>query len=197
LPSPSINNAVVSPAFSHLLSLRLFHISCCSLLLAFLLSLSLPPWVRTTSASVSQLLHRRILVTRNTQRRSSPLSLRGLRLPSPCMSRLTTQTTPRGSRRRSGRTSGPSSAPGSRARMSRSTPRMRRTQTVTARTTTTTMTTKAVAAVTVTAAAGAAAAAARTVTTTAAGAAAAVAAAAWAATGPVARCHWSLDVSIV
>jgi hypothetical protein len=40
-----------------LLSLRLFHISCCSLLLAFLLSLSLPPWARTTSASVSQLLH--------------------------------------------------------------------------------------------------------------------------------------------
>jgi hypothetical protein len=42
---------------------------------------------------VSQLLHRRSLVTRSTQRRSSPLSLRGLRLPSPCVSRLTTQTT--------------------------------------------------------------------------------------------------------
>jgi hypothetical protein len=37
-------------------------------------------------------------VTRSTQRRSSHLSLRGLRLPSPCVSRLTTQTTPRGSR---------------------------------------------------------------------------------------------------
>jgi hypothetical protein len=182
------------------LSLRLFHISCCSLLLAFLLSLSLPPWARTTSASVSQLLHRRTLVTRSTQRRSSPLSLRGLRLPSPCVSRPTTQTTPRGSRRRSGRTSEPSSAPGSRARMSRSTPRMRRTRTVEARTrTTTTTTTKAVAAVTVTAAAGAAAAAAGTVTAAAAGAAAAMAAAAGAATGaaaaaaatgPVARCHW-------
>jgi cytoskeletal protein RodZ len=186
------------------LSLRLFHISCCSLLLAFLLSLLLPPWARTTSASVSQLLHRRSLVTRSTQRRSSPLSLRGLRLPSPCVSRLTTQTTPRGLQRRSGRTSRPSSAPGSRARMSRSTPRMRRTRTAAARTrtttTTTTTTTKAVAAVTVTAAAGAAAAAARTVTAAAAGAAVAVAAAAEAApgaaaaaaaTGPVARCHWS------
>jgi hypothetical protein len=143
------------------LSLRLFHISCCSLLLASLLSLSLPPWARTTSASASQLLHRRILVTQSTQRRSSPLSLRGLRLPSPCVSRLTTQTTPRGSQQRSGRTSRSSSAPGSRARMSRSTPRMRRTRprrtvAVTARTTTTTTTTtKAVAAVTVTAAAGA------------------------------------------
>jgi hypothetical protein len=180
------------------LSLRLFHISCCSLLLAFLLSLSLPPWARTTSASVSQLLHRRILVTRSTQRRSSPLSLRGLRLPSPCVSRLTTQTTPRGSRRRSGRTSGPSSAPGSRARMSRSTPRMRRTRTAVARTRTRTTTTTTE--VTVTAAAGATAAAARTVTVAAVGAAAAVAAAAEAApgaavaaaaTGPMARCHRS------
>jgi hypothetical protein len=185
------------------LSLWLFHISCCSLLPAFLLSLLLLPWARTTSASVSQLLHRRSLVTRSTQRSSSPLSLRGLRLPSPCVSRLTTQMTPRGLRRRSGRTSGSSSAPGSRARMSRSTPRMRRTRTATARTRTTTTTTKAVAAVTVTAAAAAAA---RTVTAAVAGAVAAVAAAgavaavaaateaapraaaATAATGPVARC---------
>jgi hypothetical protein len=37
-------------------------------------------------------------VTRSTQRRSSPLSSRGLRLPSLCMSRLTIQTTPRGLR---------------------------------------------------------------------------------------------------
>jgi hypothetical protein len=184
------------------LSLRLFHISCCSLLLAFLLSLLLPPRARTTSASVSQLLHRRILVTRS--RRSSPLSLRGLRLPSPCVSRLTTQTTPRGSRRRSGRTFGPSSAPGSRARMSRSTLRMRRTRPRrTAAATARMTTTKAVAAVTVVA--GAATAATRA-TTAAAGAAAVAAAAAGAATkaaaaaaatGPVARCHWSLNVSIV
>jgi cytoskeletal protein RodZ len=178
------------------LSLRLFHISCCSLLLAFLLSLLLLPWAKTTSASASQLLHRSSLVTRSTQRRSSPLSLRGLRLLSPCVSRLTTQTTPRGSRRRSGRTSGPSSAPGSRARMSRSTPQMRRTRTAGARTRTTTTTT-AVAAVTVTTTARAAAAAARTVTAAVAGAAVAAAeaapgvAAAVAATGPVARCHWS------
>jgi hypothetical protein len=106
------------------------------------------------------------------------------------------ETTPRGLRRRSGLTSGPSSAPGSRARMSRSTPRTRRTTAAMARTTTTT---KAVAAVTVTAAA-------RMATVVAAGAAATAAAAAGAATGvaaaeaatgPVARCHWSLDISIV
>jgi hypothetical protein len=169
-----------------LLSLRLFHISCCSLLLAFLLSLLLPPWARTTSASVNQLLHRRSLVTRSTQRRSSPLSLRGLRLPYPCVSRLTTQTIPRGLRRRSRRTSGPSSAPGSRARMSRSTPRMRRTRTAAARTrmTTTTTTMATVTAVAAAAAAGAA-------TGAAAAGAAPRAAAAAAATGPVARCHWS------
>jgi hypothetical protein len=184
------------------LSLRLFHISCCSLLLAFLLSLSLPPWARTTSASVSRLLHRRILVTRSTQRRSSPLSLRGLRLPSPCVSRLTTQTTPRGSRQKSGLTSGPSSAPGSLARMSRSTPRTRRTRprravAAMAMTTTTAMTTtKAVATTTVTAAAGAAAAVARVTTAAAVGAAAVAAAAARAATRPVAKCHWFLDISI-
>jgi cytoskeletal protein RodZ len=96
------------------------------------------------------------------------------------------------------RTSGPSSVPGSRARMSRSTPRMRRTRTAAARTRTTTTTTT-VATVTVTAAVGAAAAAARTVTAAAAGAATGAAAAgaapgaaaAAAATGPVARCHWS------
>jgi hypothetical protein len=188
LPSPSINSVVVS---------LLFHISRCSLLLPFLLSLLLPPWARTTSASVSQLLHRRSFVTWSTQRRSSPLSLRGLRLPSPCVSRLTTQTTPRGSRRRSRRTSGSSSAPGSRARMSRSTPRMRRTRTAATRTRKTTTTT--VATVTVTTAAWAAAAAARTVTAAAAEAATGAAApgaapgaaAAAAATGPVARCHWS------
>jgi hypothetical protein len=104
LPSSSINNAFVSLVFSHLL---LFSAAC------FLLLLALPPWARTTSASVSQLLHQ---------------SLRGLWLPFLCVSRLTIQTTPSGLRRRSGLTSGPSSAPGSRARMSRSTPRTRRTR---------------------------------------------------------------------
>jgi hypothetical protein len=115
--------------------------------------------------------------------------------PAPIPLRESSDASPRGSRRRSGRTSGPSSAPGSRARMSRSTPRMRRTRTVAARTRTATMTTtttKAVAAatVTVTATAGVAAAAARTMTVAAAGATAGATAAA-AATGPVARCHWS------
>jgi hypothetical protein len=192
LPS-SINNAFASPAFSHLL---LFFAAC------FLLSLSFPPWARTTNASVSRLLHRRILVTRSTQRRSSPLSPRGLRLPSLCVSRLTIQTTPRGLRRRSGLTSGPSSAPGSRARMSRSTPRMRRTRprravAVMATTTTTTTMTKAVAVTMVTAVAGTAAVAARMATAAAVAAAAvAAAAAARAATRPVAKCHWFLDISI-
>jgi hypothetical protein len=186
LPSSSINNAFASPAFSHLL---LFSAAC------FLLPLSFPPWARTTNASVSRLLHQRTLVTRSTQRRSSPLSPRGLRLPSLCVSRLTIQTTPRGLRRRSGLTSGSSSAPGSRARMSQSTPRMRRTRPrrAVAVMATTTTTTKAVAAMTVTAAA------ARTATAAAAGAAtgaAAAAAAARAATRPVAKCHWFLDISI-
>jgi hypothetical protein len=76
----------------------------------------------------------------------------------------------------------------------RSTPRMRRTHprrttAATARMTTTTTTTKAVATVMVTVAAAAAA--------RATAAAAVGAAAAGAAAGPVARCHWSLDVSIV
>jgi hypothetical protein len=190
LPSSSINSAFASPVFSYLL---LFSTAC------FLLLLTLPPWARTTSASVSQLLHPRTSVTRSTHRRSSPLSPRGPRLPFLCVSRLTIQTTPRGLRRRSGLTSRPSSAPGSRARMSRSTPRTRRTRPRTtvaamARTTTTTTTTKAVVAVTVTAAAGAAAAAARMATAAAAGAAAA--AATRAATRPVAKCHWFLDISI-
>jgi hypothetical protein len=195
LPSPSINNAIVSSAFSHLL---LFSIACLSSL----------PFASTMG--------------KNNKRKREPTppseefgdSEYSEEEFSPCVSRLTTQTTPRGSRRRSGRTSGPSSAPGSRARMSRSTPHMRRTRTAGARTrtrttTTTTTMTKAVAVVTVTAAARVAAAAARTVTAAVAGAAAAAAAAAEAtpgaaaaatatgaaaaavATGPVARCHWS------
>jgi hypothetical protein len=182
LPSLPINSAFASLVFSHL---SLFSTACFFLLPAF------PPWPR--NASASQLLRLRTLVIRSIQR-SSPLNLRGLRLPSLCVSRLMIQTTPRGSRRRSGLTFGPSSAPGSRARMSRRTPRTRRTRprrtaaTVATTTTTTTMTTTTteavVATTTVTAAAGAA--------TAAAGAAGAAAA----ATRPVAKCHWFLNISI-
>jgi hypothetical protein len=184
LPSSSINSAFASPVFSHLL---LFSAAC------FLLLPSFPPWARATNASASRLLHRRTSATRNT-RRSSPPSPRGLRLPSLPRRRLTIQTTPRGLPRRSGLISGPSSAPGSRARMSRSTPRARRTLRTRSRRAvaamaemTTTTTTKAtVTMMAVTAAARAATAAAE----------AATAAAARVATGPLARCHWSLDVSI-
>jgi hypothetical protein len=181
LPSSSINSAFASLVFSHLL---LFSAACFLPLLAF------PPWARTTNASVSQLFHQRTLATRNTQRRSSPLSPRGLQLPSLPQRRPMTRTTLKGLPRRSGLTSGPSSAPGSRARMSRSTPRTRRTRP--RRTAEVTTTTEAT---TVTAAAGAATAAAGAATAAAAGAAAA-AAAARAATRPVARCHWFLDISI-
>jgi hypothetical protein len=186
LPSSSINSAFASLVLSHLL---LFSAAC------FLLLPSFPPWVRVTNASESRLLHPRTLATRNTRRRSSPPSPRGLRLPSLPRRRLTIQTTPRGLPRRSGLTSGPSSAPGSRARMSRSTPRTKRTPrtrprravAATAETTTTTAT------MTVTAAAaGVATVAARA----AAAGAATAAAAARTSTRPVARCHWSLDVSI-
>jgi hypothetical protein len=94
-----------------------------------------------------------------------------------------------GGERRSGLISGPSSALGSQARMSRSTPRTRRTRlsrTVAAKTTMTMM---------MTTAAGVATAAAR-VATAAGAAAEGAAAAARAATGPMARCHWFLDISI-
>jgi hypothetical protein len=187
LPSSSINSAFASLVFSHLL---LFSAACFLPLLAF------PPWARTTNASVSRLLHQRTLATRNIQRRSSPLSPRGLQLPSLPQRRPMTRTTLRGLPRRSGLTSGSSSAPGSRARMSRSTPRTRRTRprrTVAAMATTTTEAMAATGAAT--AAAGAATAAAGAATAAAAGAAAA-AAAARAATRPVARCHWFLDISI-
>jgi hypothetical protein len=196
LPSSSINSAFASLVFSHLLLLSA---------VCFLLLPSFPPWARVTNASASRLLHRRTSATRNTWRRSSPLSPRGLRLPSLPRRRLMIQTTPRGLPRRSGLISGPSSAPGSRAQMSRSTPRTRRTlQTrprraaVMEETTTTTeatVTTTTTAAVAVTAASRAKTATARAATAAAARAATA-AAAARAATGPVARCHWSLDVSI-
>jgi hypothetical protein len=192
LPSSSINSAFAPLVFSHLL---LFFAAC------FLPLLSFRPWARATNASASRLLHRRTSATRNTRRRSSPPSPRGLRLPSLPRRRLTIQTTPRGLPRRSRLISGPSSAPGSRARMSRSTPRTRRTRprravAAMAETTTTTTTeaTVTTATMTVTAAAGATTAAARASITTAR--AAMAAAATRAATRPVARCHWSLDVSI-
>jgi hypothetical protein len=190
LPSSSINSAFASLVFSQLF---LFSAAC------FLPLLSFPPWVRATNASASRLLHRRTSATWNTRRRSSPPSPRGLRLPSLPQRRLTIQTTPRGLLRRSGLISGPSSAPGSRARMSRSTPRTRRTRPRRAvaamAETTTTEATVTTATATVMVAAGAATAAARAAPAAAAGAAT-TAATARAATRPVARCHWSLDVSI-
>jgi hypothetical protein len=132
LPSSSINSAFAPLVFSHLL---LFSAAC------YLPLLSFKPWARATNASASRLLPRRISATRNTLRRSSPPSPRGLRLPSLPRRRLTIQTTPRGLPQRSRLISGPSSAPGSRARMSRSTPRTRRAVAAMAKTTTTTMTT--------------------------------------------------------
>jgi hypothetical protein len=182
LPSSSINSSFASLVFSHLL---LFSAAC------FLPLLSFPPWARATNASASRLLHRRTSATRNTRRRSSPPSPRGLRLPSLPRRCLTIQTTPRGLPRRSGLISGPSSAPGSRARMSRSTPRTRRTRprravvAMAETTTTTTEATVTTTTMTVMAAAGAATAAARA----AAAGAATAAAAARAATRTVARCH--------
>jgi hypothetical protein len=173
LPSSSINSAFASPVFSHLL-----------LLFTLLFFFPLPPWARVrkvavlllalvTSANVSRLLLRRTSATRSTRRRSSPPSPRDLRLPSLPRRRLMIQTTPRGLPRRSRPTSGSLSVPGSRARMSRSTPRTRRTPRTRPR--------KAAAAMAV-----------MTATTTAAGAAMAAAAraAARAATRPVVRCHW-------
>jgi hypothetical protein len=189
LPSSSINSAFCLSGF---ITPLLLSAACFLPLLAF------PPWARTTNASASRLLHQRTLATRNTQRRSSPLSPRGLRLPSLPQRRPMTRTTLRGLPRRSGLTSGPSSAPGSRAQMSRSTPRTRRTRprrTAKVTTTTTTTTTEATTSTTVTAAAGAATTAAGAATAAAAGAAA-EAAAARAAIRPVAKCHWFLDISI-
>jgi hypothetical protein len=106
-----------------------------------------------------------------------------LRLPSLPRHRLMIQTTPRGLSRRSGPTSGSSSAPGSRARMSQSTPRTRRTPRTRPRMAAAAMammtTTMEATVVEAAIAAGAVTAAAR----------AAMAAAARAATRPVARCH--------
>jgi hypothetical protein len=101
LPSSSINSAFASPVFSHLLLL------CAA---CFLLLPSFPPWARVTNASASRLLHRRTSATRNTRRRSSPPSPRGLWLPSLPRRRLMIQMTPRGLPWRSGLISRPSSA---------------------------------------------------------------------------------------
>jgi hypothetical protein len=193
LPSSSINSALASPAFSHFLLL---------LAISSPLLPSTLPWARArkvvalritraTSASASRLLPRRTSATRSTRRRSSPPSLRALRLLPLPRRRLMIQTTPRESLRRYGLTSGLSSVPGSRARMSRSTHRTRRipltcprraaaATAVTATTTEATVTAAATAARAVTAAARVAAAT----------AAAAAKAAARAATRPVARRHW-------
>jgi hypothetical protein len=100
--------------------------------------------------------------------------------------RVMIQMTPRGLSRRSRLTSGPSSAPGSRARMSQSTPRMRRTPWTRPRRAAAAMAETATTTVVMTTAATAAA---RAVT-------AAARAAAGAATKPVARCHWFLDISL-
>jgi hypothetical protein len=190
LPSSSINSVFASPAFSHLL-----------LLFTLIFFPPLPPWARVrkvavlrlalvTSANVSRLLPRRTLATRSTRRRSSPPSPRDLRLPSLPRRRLMIQTTPRGLPRRSGPTSGPSSAPGSRARMSRSTPRTRRTPRTRPR-----RAAAAMVVMTTTTEATVMAAATATGVVTAA-TRAAMATAARAATRPVARRHWFLDVSV-
>jgi hypothetical protein len=188
LPSSSINSAFASPVFSHPL-----------LLFTLLFFPPLPPWARVrkvavlllalvTSANVSRLLLRRTSVTRSTRRRSSPPSSRDLWLPSLPRRHLMIQTTPRGLPRRSGPTSGPSSAPGSRARMSRSTPRTRRTPQTRPRRAAAAMavmmTTTEVTVVAAATAAGAATTIARAAMAAAARAAARV------ATRPVARCHW-------
>jgi hypothetical protein len=140
-----------------------------------------------TSESVSRVLPQRTLVTPSTRRRSFPPSLRGRRSTPLPRCRPMTWTILRGSLLRCGRTSEPSSTPGSRARMSRRSPRMRRTPltrprrgavvTAMTRATTAMATTRAMAT-----AARATAAAARA---TAAAARATVAAA-----RPVAKRHW-------
>jgi hypothetical protein len=184
LPSSSINSVLASLASSHLLL---------SLVAYFLHFPSIPPWARARKVGVpqtipvisenaSRLLPQRTSATRSTRRRSSPPSQRARRsMPLP-RRRLMIQTTPRGSPQRYGPTSGPSSVPGSRARMSRRSPRTRKTPrtrlrraavTAMARATTT------AAKVAATAAKVAARAAAVTAGT-----------AARAATRPVARRHW-------
>jgi hypothetical protein len=203
---PSINSVLASPTFSHLLLL----FAACFLLppsfplLARVRRVAVPRHAPVISASVSRLLPRRTSATRSTRRRSSPLSPKGLRPPPLPRRRLMIQTTPRGLPRRSGPTSGPSSAPGSRARMSRSTPRTRRTPRTRPRRAAAAMaeaaTTTEATATAATAAAKAATAAAKAATVAARAATAVAGAAADAAAGaasrPVAKCHWFLDISI-
>jgi hypothetical protein len=127
LPSSSINSVLASLASSPI-SLSFVAYS--------LLFSSTPPWARArkaeaprtipaTSGSASRLLPRRTLAIPSTRRRSSPPSSRGRRSTPLPRRRLTTHTIPRGLLRRCGHTSGSSSALGSRARMSRRSPRTR------------------------------------------------------------------------
>jgi hypothetical protein len=173
LPSSSINSVLASLASPHILL---------PLVAYSLLFYSTPPWARARkvavphtipaiSGSASRLLPRRTSATLSTRRRSSPPSLRVHRsMPLPQRH----LTTPRGSPQRCGPTSEPSSAPGSRARMSRRSPRTRRTPRTRPRRAAVTAMERAMTTVEATAMA------ARVTTRTAARA----------ATRPVARRHW-------
>jgi hypothetical protein len=129
LPSSSINRTLASLASSHI-SLPLV---ACSPLFS-----STPPWARAkrveahhtipaTSRSVSRPLPRRTSAIPSTRRRSFPPSPRDRQStprPRHCSK---TRTIPKGSSPRCGHISGSSSTPGSRAWMSRRSPRTRRT----------------------------------------------------------------------
>jgi hypothetical protein len=131
LPPASINRLPASLVSSHIFWLFVAYFP------SSLFS-SNRPWARTRrvearrttpaiSRSASPVPPRRTLVTLSTRRRSFPPSPRGRRsTPLPWCHPMT-RTIPRGSPPRCGRTYGPSSAPGSKARMSRRSPRMRRT----------------------------------------------------------------------
>jgi hypothetical protein len=196
LPSSSINSALASPAFSRFL---------------LLLAVSSPLLPSTSAMGKSKRggsyshhssdKHKREPTppsedfgdSEYSEEEFSPPSLRALRLLPLPWRRLMIQTTPRGSPRRYGPTSGPSSVPGSRARMSRSTPRMRRIPPTRPRreAAATTVTATTLEATVTEAAAAAAARAVTTAARVAAETAAATArAAARAATRPVARRHW-------
>jgi hypothetical protein len=191
LPPSSINSVLASLASSHLLL---------SLVAYSLHFPSTPPWARARkvgvprtipaiSGNVSRLLPRRTSATQSTRRRSSPLSQRVHRSLPLLQRRLMIQTTPRGSPHRYGPTSGPSSVPGSRAWMSRRSPRTRRTPWTRPRRATVTAMVRATA--TMEAAAMAMASAAKVAARAAAVTAETAArAAARAATRPVARRHW-------
>jgi hypothetical protein len=188
LPTFSINSVFASPVFSHLLLLVYSLLLLPSATMGKSKKGSGSSLALATNANVSRLLLRRTSATRSTRRRSSPPSPRVPRLPSLPRRRLMFQTTPRGLPRRSGPTSVPSNAPGSKARMSRSTPRMRRTpRTRPRRTAAATVVMATTTGATVTAAATAARAATMAARATMT---AAARAAARAATRPVARCHW-------